>query len=546
MDGIPGMGSGLDIKNIVKEIVNAKVDHMQKKHDREQVSVETEISAIGQIKSAFAGFKSSLLNLANFSQYSKMKTTISQQGFFSANVNSQALAGTYQVKVQSLAQAQNLSSNYFPSTATTVGDGTITINFGTYSTDLSTFTPNSSATSINLTIVPGNDSLAAICDTINTQNAGVKAAIIQDSQGARLSLTSTKTGANNAMQVISTINGLNYDPTTNNTQLTQTMAAQNSQAQINGITVNETTNCLKNVLPGITLNLMQADPTQTISLTVENNKEQLTNTVKEFVKQYNDCMTLLNTITSYDKEKKQPGLFQGDKLIKELKSSLYSTVTNFMAASSGSIETFKSIGIKTITGGYLEINQEKFNKALNEQYNTIGSMFAKTISVTDSTVQVNNVDADVPSGIYDISLTTFTPGVSMTGSIGGLPAISTDGVTLTGTGKYSSLSVNILAGGVGNRGQIVVTDGLCSLLAKDLDAYVDEKGLFDKRSNSLEKDAKHLKEEQDKIELRKTSLTQSYSKRWNSLDQLLVKLQSTSDELTKLLDSLPILRTKEK
>ena len=87
----------------------------------------------------------------------------------------------------SLATAQSLSSAPGAITdAANMGAGTLT------------FTVGSSA--VPVTIVDGT-SLSAVRDQVNAANAGVTAAIIQDSGGPRLVFTAAHTGSANAVTV---------------------------------------------------------------------------------------------------------------------------------------------------------------------------------------------------------------------------------------------------------------------------------------------------------------------------------------------------------
>ncbi|MDR3503615.1 MAG: flagellar filament capping protein FliD [Legionella sp.] len=541
----PGIGSGLDIKGMVDAMVKADIARVQARHDKKLTYTNAEISAIGQVKSILANLQSTLSNLSNISQINKMKSSISDPQYFDAVVTNQVQPGVYQVQVQSLAQSQSLSSAHFANSTTAVGEGTITINFGTYSSDLTTFTANSEVNPLTITIAPGSDSLAAVCDAINAADAGVNACIVQDSLGARLSLTSSETGENYAMQITSDIAALNYDPTTSNTSLTQNLAAQNSVVLINGMTINQSTNQLKDVLTGVTLNLKEVTTGSNISLTVTNNQEHLTACINDFIKKYNECITLLNNAVGYDAETKASGFFQGDAQIKALKQDMQQVISNFTGPSGNPFQSLTDIGITTKRGGILELDQDTFKTALSENFEAIGALFAKSITATDSNIQINSMDTKVAAGRYDVVLTDFVPGVSLAGRIGDLPGISTDGITLTGAGRFNSLSINVLAGGTGDRGQIIVNDGVAVLLDKILDGYVGDKGEFEERTDTLNKSVTQLSKDQKQIDEKSKMLEQKYLKRWNAVDLLISKLQDTSGMLSQVLANLPKLKVKD-
>ena len=538
----PGIGSGLDVKTLVEALVKAEITPLQTRHDNKLTSVNTELSAVGQLKSSLASLQTSLGNLSDINKFYNMKYSVSNTDFLSATLTQQAAKGTYQVEVQKLAQQQSLASNYLNPTG--IGSGNITINFGTYNADKTVFTTNASATPVNVTIAPGSDSLIAVRDAINNTNSGVTASIVQDNQGSRLTLTSSKTGENYAMQISSSITALNYDPTVGNNALTETIAAQNSLVKINGLSLTQSTNQLQDAISGMTINLKKAELGTITTLTVDDNKDQLTNLINDFVKKYNDSMTLLTNLTGYNKDTKQSGLFQGDPQFRSLKLNLSKWATSPLAKSTSPIQSLADLGITTTDNGLLEINQDKYSAALDTNYADIGSLFAKTATATDSNIRINSVDVGVPAGKYDVSLTQFTPGVSMSGTIGSFPATSSDGVILNGSNDLSGLSIKVLSGSTGARGKIVVNDGIAVLMNHFLDSYMDTSGDLDQRTEQLNKQVTELGKTQTQINARSASVESRYLKQFNALDILLTQMQSTSTFLTQQLASLPKINTK--
>lgn len=539
----PGIGSGLDIKGMVEGLVKADLMPLQLKHDKKLNSVTMELSAFGQLKSAISSFQTTLNTLSLASKFNKMNCLLSEPGYISASLTGQADEGIYQLQVQQLAQSQSLASGYFANSSTSVGSGSITINFGTYSNSNTTFTPNAAVSPLTLNINAGNDSLTAVRDAINAANGGVTASIVQDSLGSRLTLTSTETGENYAMQITGSLTSLNYDPTTNNTALTQTMAAQNCLVKINGLVLNESSNQIENALAGINLDVQQADPSKTITLTVKKDVDHVKGLINDFVKKYNDFMKFLTNLTGFDMETRKKGILQGDNKLRELKTNLYNLATTPLTAT-GPIQSLADLGITSDKHGLLEIDSEMLEKVIDNNYPYIANLFAKKISATDPNIKINSLDTEVASGAYDVILSEYTPGVSMSGTIGGILANSTDGITLNGTGDFSSLSIDVLSGLVGARGQIIVSDGLASLIDDYLDSLMDDDGEIEERIDRLNTQAKQLDEMQEQINDRSVALEKRYYKQWNAVDLLIAQMQNTSNTLTQILSNLPKLKTK--
>lgn len=540
----PGIGSGLDVKAMVDALVKAEITPMQTRHDAQLTNVNTELSAMGQLKSVLASLQTSLTNLSDLSQFYTMKYSLSDTGYLSPTLTPQAAKGTYQIEIQKMAQQQNLATGYFANNNSSVGSGTITINFGTYNSGNTSFTANTSAAPVTVTIAPGNDSLTAVRDAINNSKSGVTATIVQDSQGSRLTLSSSQTGENYAMQISGGVTALNYDPTLGTSAVTETIAAQNSLVKINGLTLSQGTNQLQNAISGVTLNLNKAEMGKTVTLTVADNQDQVTSMVNDFVKKYNDSMTLLSNLTGYNSATKQSGYLQGDPQLRNLKLNLNKWATGPIANTTSAIHTLADLGIKTNTQGLLELNQTKFTSALNNNYKDIGTLFAKTATATDSSIRLKSVNTKVKAGTYDVALSQYTPGVSMSGTIGTLSATSSDGISLNGSGNLSGLSIDVLSGLSGPRGQVVVNDGIAVLMNSFLDSYMNINGDLNQRTQQLNKQVTQLGTVQTQITTRSDNIQKRYTTQFNALDLLLSKLQSTSSQLTQQLASLPAIKSK--
>jgi flagellar hook-associated protein 2 len=379
----PGIGSGLPIKELVEATVKAETVLKQKHLDDRVKHIQTEFSAIGQIKSQLDNLKATVAKLADITKCYNMKSNTTDPSFFSTVLSPSAPAGVYKISVQELAQQQTLASTYYTKSSDSIGSGNLTINFGTYNADNTAFTPNTESMPLVLDISPENDSLEAICDAINLAKKDVIATVVEDSQGTRLTLTSKNTGLDYAMQITGDISALNYDPTTANTALTQTQAAKNSSVSINGLVVNQSTNKIENALPGITLNLQKQDANTTVTLVVDSNKDQLSNLINDFLKQYNESMTLLTNITGYNAETQQSGYLQGDAQLRDIKSKLNKWAVG-PSFNSGPLQSLGDLGIKTNKDGFLEVDQKKFQAALDKNYENIGAVFTNGSPTADA------------------------------------------------------------------------------------------------------------------------------------------------------------------
>jgi len=181
-----GIGSGLQVSEIVDAIVNAEKVPYESRVTRQQGAFTTDISAVGALKSALEAVTASFDGLADVDEY-QQRTVNGRDDFVGLTSDKDAEIGNYSVKVAALASAHKLMSGAMTDTEA-VGEGKLTIESGSNNFDI-----NVSATA----------TLSEIRDAINdsADNNSVSATIITDSSGQHLVLNSKETGLENAIKV---------------------------------------------------------------------------------------------------------------------------------------------------------------------------------------------------------------------------------------------------------------------------------------------------------------------------------------------------------
>lgn len=551
MNGIssPGVGSGLPIQDLVTQLVTAETQAEANRISRLETRYNAEISILGKLKSGLAGLQSKMAQLSDASQFYGFSASSSDSSYVTASTDSNAVPGTYQVEVQQIAAKQSLASQTFADPSATVGSGTLTIDFGTYDAGKTTFTPNADEESVVVEIDSGADDLYSVRDAINDSESGVTASIITDSQGARLTITSKQTGEDMAMRITASdddgndtdnagLSRLAYDPVNTVEHLTESVEAANSIVRINGLVLNQTTNTLSDTIEGVTFNLKKAEVGKIIDISVERDTNKLKNAVGEFVNKYNETMSLLHEYTGYNADTKEGGYFQSDASFRTLKAAL-SGLIGQTTDTGGPIQSLADIGIKTKINGQLELDDSQFSKQLEDNYEYIGALFARTATTTDGGLRVSAIGKDVEAGTYAINIDTYTPGSELTGTIGGVYANSEDGNILNGTGDFNGLSIEVLSGGTGDRGEITIRDGLAVQFDRLLETYLGENGTLTQKTDTVTQRQARLESAQQALETRTQKLESRYLDQFIALDTLLAELQTTSNFLTQQLGNLP-------
>ena len=181
----PGVGSGLDVKSLVAQLVAVERIPLQGMQAA-AAGLNTKLSVVGQIKSYLSVFRDAAAALANADTWKAASATSSNSAIVSATTSAGAATGTYTVAVGTLAASQSNATTAVAASTTTIGQGSLTIDLGAWNSTDTAFTVKSGSSPIVINIGPGQDTLAGIRDQINAANQGVSASIVTDGSGARL------------------------------------------------------------------------------------------------------------------------------------------------------------------------------------------------------------------------------------------------------------------------------------------------------------------------------------------------------------------------
>jgi len=369
-----GVGSGIDIESLVSQLVAAERAPEAQRLQRASTKVTTQLSALGTLRGALSTLQSSVSGLKSASSFQGRRADSTDKTIFTANAGTTAATGNYSIEVKQLASAQKLATAAYPAGATaTVGTGTLTLTAG--------------GKVINVVIGDSAKTLAGIRDAINAapDNDKVQATLITAVDGARLVLTSTKSGVANAIQVTTSggdggLSALVYQPG-GTTNLTQVAAAQNAEVVIEGFTVQSTTNTVSEAMDGVTLNLLQAKPGTTYQLNVGTDESATRDKIRKFVTDLNTAVGALAKLRSYDAGTKAAGPLLGDSMLRGIEEALRRELQKTSSTATAPYNTLNAIGIRIGADGTYSIDETKLSAALSADFDGVGRMFGGTDGV---------------------------------------------------------------------------------------------------------------------------------------------------------------------
>lgn len=390
-----GVGSGLDAETIVTKLV-ALEKQPADALTTTNTKLQTQVSTWGKIQSNFSSLQDAASKLQDSSFWSSTTAKSSDDTTVSVTTGSNAAAGSYAVAVSQLAAGQSVASSAYTASTAKVGEGTLTIQLGTYTTDNSTtppavtFAAKAAASAVNITIGPDDNTLEKIRDRINTANAGVSASIVTDASGARLVLRG-QNGETNAFKVSVTesatapgLSALAYTAETGGTSaMTRTQSAQNAKATINGLDISSESNTLNNVVDGVTLKLNKTNTSPT-TVTVDQDTAGITKGMQDFITAYNSVVSTIRVQTMYDEASKTAGPLQGNATARGLLAQMRGLIGSSTSASNV-FSRLSDVGIDINKDGTLSMKSTKFNDAMSKNMTDLKKFFGNS-SDTDSTL----------------------------------------------------------------------------------------------------------------------------------------------------------------
>lgn len=417
----PGIGSGLDVTGIVSKLMQVEQQPLNALNTQE-ASYQAQLSAYGQLKSAFSAVQTAAQALEDASKFSGTTANLADTSSLTATSSTTAATGTYSLQVTQLAQAQRIASN--ATTAPTVAAGTLTFTFGTYSTanNVTSFAAGSDAAK-TVTLTSGS-TLADLRDAINKAGVGVTASVINNGTAQQLVLTGNSTGAAQGFQISGTngLAGFSYDASTGaSSTFNGITASQDAKVTVNGISVARASNTITDAIDGVTLNL-KAPATAATSLTIGRDTATPTTLINTLVSSYNSAISTLKNLTSYNASTQTASTLTGDSTARMLQSQVNNILQKSVSGLSGGISYLNDIGVSFQKDGTLAIDSTKLQTALADTTKNVAGLFGTT---TASGVTTKGIASQLDDALSQIV------------GAGGLVANRTDGInaSITTIGK---------------------------------------------------------------------------------------------------------------
>ncbi len=421
--GVDGLVSGIPTGDIIDAMIAAD-RQVTVLSENKKVRYEAQLEAVQSFNTRLLSAQLDSGVLKRSSLYNQHTASSSDDSVMTATANSNALPGSSQLEVVSIATAHQMATKGQSSQTADMGSGSLSFQLG-----------NGSQTVLNLT----NASLNDIATAINDADAGVNASVINDGTGTpyRLVFQSAETGLENELTISGTGSFSSmFDQAGNMDELTEAADASIKLGSGAGaIPITSSDNSIEDVVPGVTLDVKKVG---TMTLTVETDVTEAQTAIETFVESVNSAIEYFNDNSKYNAETKEAGILFSETGLRRNVNDLTRTLLDAVPGLPSDSNTLSSIGITVNKdSGLFEIDTGKLTDALADDADSVRQLFSNTGTSSDTGVQFAALseDTDISSDFtVDITQVAEQAQVATTGNLAASTII---------TGANNALDINL-------------------------------------------------------------------------------------------------------
>lgn len=222
--------------------------------------------------------------------------------------------------------------------------------------------------------IAAGDSLSAIRDKINAAGADVTATVINTGGGGlpyTLTLSSKVTGRAGDLIVDSGGLELGLETLIRAQDAILTYGSDDNSA---GVLISSSSNTLDNVVPGITLNLLDVSD-EPITVTVAQDVDKIVEAVKKFVEDVNAAQSSMTASTRFNSDTLAKGILFGDSTVDNVRGRLTNVFFSRFEPGGDQFGSLSSVGLSIGSNHTLEFDEEKFREAYAQSPEQIEALF---------------------------------------------------------------------------------------------------------------------------------------------------------------------------
>ncbi len=374
-----GAGSGVNFIQLADDLSEATFAFQRSNLEQRNETLEARISSAALMRSTLNNLASALGDRIRNGDLSP-RASVGNLDVVSVSTTSGITpSGTYSLEVSQLAQGQTLVSQSYGSREDLVGEGTLTIRFGTVNG--ATFTEDTEQPALDIA-VEASDTLATLATKISSQSGGALDAYVAEGTGGAQLVIKGQDGAVNgfvieanssALLPTDTPGDLTYlawNPATDAGELRQ--SSRDALFELDSVAMSSASNTVTGLPEGLTFNLIGTNIGAPTTISFSNDPGAITGVMQDFVAALNDLASLVNEEASA-----LGGTLGNDPGARELKRDIarLTNETVMPGAEGDEPSTLSELGLRITREGTFELDTERLNATLTAYPDATAAMF---------------------------------------------------------------------------------------------------------------------------------------------------------------------------
>lgn len=372
-----GAGSGVDFVKLAGDIAATSFAAQRDAITARRATLETQISAAGQLRGAITALASALgdrIRNGDLAPRGELANAAVARVTVPAGLSPR---GNFSLEVTQLAQGQTLVGRAFANRDALVGEGTLTLRFGTVSG--ASFAADAARAGIDIAVT-ATDTLATIATKITQSSGGaVSAYVATGASGAQLVMKGAEGAASGFVLEAAGAGGaaspgdlsyLGWAPATGGNELKAT--ARNAAFALDTVAMTSPTNRVTGLPGGFTLGLTGTNAGAPTALTFANNTDAISGVMSDFVAALNDVVSQLGELAA-----PFGGNLTNDPGARELRRDLAALAGQVVmrGAAAGAPRTLGDLGVTLNRDGSFRLDSARLNRTLETNPDAAAAMF---------------------------------------------------------------------------------------------------------------------------------------------------------------------------
>ncbi|MBW2107667.1 MAG: flagellar filament capping protein FliD [Deltaproteobacteria bacterium] len=260
-----------------------------------------------------------------------------------------------------------------------------------------------------------------LLDAIETayETNGYEAAVRVTSDG-KIEITDLETGSSSMVADLQSTLGdgdssLDWGSFTSLSQVRerQLVAGQDASIQVDGVTATSSDNTVDDVITGVTLNLLKADTSTTVTLNINRDIDSVMDKISTFVDAYNEVFSYIYQQQSYNADNEETGgILFGDSTLSSVKTDLSSALLETVWGVSSDFSALSLVGIDLddVTTGEdyapkLSIDTDTLRGYLQTNFTDVMSLFILDGTTSSGQLEYISASRETESGEFTVAIT---------------------------------------------------------------------------------------------------------------------------------------------